>query len=176
MAKKTKPSLIIDSREKQPWSFDGDDAFEEVIVRKLDAGDYSLVGLEDIVSIERKASADELLNNFMTNKKRIYAEIDRMKDYRFKFIIIEQDLETLMDPKSYYINRLKNRRKRPPSPRMPVAIVISNLTTLMLEHDVQIIFAGSRAQNMARGILLAVHELHRKGLIPPQENELGGAL
>lgn len=163
MAKKTKPKIIVDTREKTPWDWDGDEAFEEVIVRKLDAGDYSLEGLEDVVSIERKASADELLNNFMTNKQRIYAEFERMKDYTFKFIIIEQDLETLMDPKSYYINRLKNRRKRPPSPRMPIAIVVSNLTKLMLEHDIHVIFAGSRAQNMARGILLAVHEMHRKG-------------
>jgi ERCC4-type nuclease len=162
---KTKPKIIIDTREKTPWCFDGDEAFEEVIVRKLDAGDYSLDGLEEIVTIERKASADEMLNNFMKNKERIYAEIDRMKDYPYKFIIIEQDLATLMDPKSYYINRLKNRRKRPPSPRMPIAIVISNLTTVMLEHGVHVIFAGSKAQNMARGILLAVHELHRKGLI-----------
>jgi len=167
MPKKTKPKIIVDTREKTPWDFDGDEAFEEVISRKLDAGDYSLEGLEEIVTIERKASADELLNNFMTKtgKNRIYAEMDRMKDYPFKFIIIEQDLETLMDPKSYYINKLKNRRKRPPSPRMPIAIVISNLTTLMLEHGIHVIFAGSRAQNLAKGILLAVYELHRKGLI-----------
>jgi len=161
--KKTKPKLIIDTREKTPWDFDDDEDFEEVIVRKLDAGDYSLVGLEEVVSIERKASADELLNNFMSQKDRIYAEIERMSDYPFKFIIIEQDLETLMDPKSYYINRLANRRKRPKSPRMPIAVVISNLTKMMLEHNVHVIFAGSRAQKLAKGILLAVHEMDRKG-------------
>jgi len=163
MPKKTKPKLIIDTREKTPWDFDGDDAFEEVVYRKLDAGDYSLEGLEEVVSIERKASADELLNNFFTNPDRFYAEMDRMDHYLFKFVIIEQDLETIMNPKSYYINRQKNIRKRPKSPHMPVAVVVSNLTKLMLDRGIHVIFAGSKAQSMAKGILLAVHEMHRKG-------------
>ena len=46
---------------------------------------------------------------------------------------------------------------------MPVAVVTSNLTKLLLEHDVHIIFGGMRAQAMARGILLHAYELHQKG-------------
>jgi len=43
-----KPVLIQDTREKQPWDFEGDDKFAEVKVQKLDYGDYSLEGLEHV--------------------------------------------------------------------------------------------------------------------------------
>jgi ERCC4-type nuclease len=79
---KPKPKLIIDTREKQPWDFEADDAFEEVIYRKLDGGDYSIEGLEDIIVIERKASADELFLNFSQQKKRITAEFERLADHK----------------------------------------------------------------------------------------------
>jgi len=65
---KSKPILIIDTREKQPWCFDDDDDFQEIIHRKLDYGDYSIEGLEDRIFIERKSSANELLSNNDTYK------------------------------------------------------------------------------------------------------------
>ena len=37
--------IIVDTREKYPWEFEGDPAFEDVIYRKLDSGDYSLEGM-----------------------------------------------------------------------------------------------------------------------------------
>jgi hypothetical protein len=46
---------------------------------------------------------------------------------------------------------------------MPPAVVASNLTNLMLEYGVHVVFAGEKAQSMARGILLRAYELHQKG-------------
>lgn len=160
MKKKIKPKLLIDTREKTPFSFDGDDDFSSVEYCKIDAGDYTIDGLQGIVSVERKASADELLNNFIENKQRIYAEFERMKDYKLKFIVVEQDLETLMDPKSYYINRAHKNRQ---SPYMPPAVVLANLIDLMVEHKVAVIFAGSKAAKITKNILLRAYELHQKG-------------
>lgn len=157
---KIKPSIVVDTREKKPWFFEEDEEFEYVYYEKLEAGDYSIKGMEDIITIERKATADELLGNFMTNKARIYAEIDRMRDYKLKFIVIEQDLADLLNTKSYYINKKKWNKR---SPNMPIAIVMSNLTDLMLLHGVQVIFAGSNAQRISRRLLLRAYELHQKG-------------
>ncbi len=160
MKKKIKPKLLIDTREKTPFNFDGDSDFSAIEYCKIDAGDYTIDGLQGVVAVERKASADELLNNFLENKQRIYAEFARMDGYKLKVIVIEQDLETIMTPNSYYINRA---HKNKASPYMPPAVVLSNLIDLMLQHGVQIIFAGSKAANITKKILLRAHELHEKG-------------
>lgn len=157
---KEKPVLIVDTREKLPWDWECDSAFSEVVHEKLDGGDYSIRGLEDIVVIERKASVDELFNNFTKDKKRIVAEFERLKNHKFKVIIIEETFDDVMNPQHYYVNK-KNINRR--SPKMPVAVVASNLTKLMLEQNVHVIFGGTKAQAMARGILLHAYELHQKG-------------
>jgi len=155
-----KPTIIVDTREKQPWDWECDDAFEEVRHEKLDAGDYSIDGMQHIITIERKATVDELFNNFTKDKKRIAAEFDRLKDHPFKFVVIEETCDDIMNPHKYYVNKKKINRQ---SPKMPIAVVTSNLTKLMLENNVQVIFGGLRAQAMARGILLHAYDLHRKG-------------
>ena len=157
---KEKPVLIVDTREKQPWCFDTDDAFSDIIYQKLDGGDYSIQGMEHLITIERKATVDELYMNFTKDKKRIAAEFERLKDHRFKIVVIEESCEDVMNPNKYYVNKKKINRR---SPKMPVAVVVSNLTKLMLEQNVQVIFGGMRAQAMARGILLHAYDLHQKG-------------
>jgi len=157
---KIKPTIIVDTREKLPWDWEDDDAFASVIYRKLDAGDYSIEGLEDVIFIERKASVDELYNNFTTGKKRLAAEFDRVTDHRVKIFIIEETCEDILNPRKYYVNKKKINRK---SPKMPPAVVASSLTNLVLEQNVHVIFGGSRAQSMVRGILLRAWELYQKG-------------
>ena len=157
---KTKPVLIVDTREKTPWDFEGDDAFADIVYRKLDYGDYSIEGLEDVVTIERKASVNELYTNFTTNKKRIKAEFERMQECRFKFLVIEETCENIMNPYMYYVNQKKINKR---NIRMPVAVVASNLTELMVEKDVRVIFGGESAQSMAKGLLLKIYDLSQKG-------------
>jgi ERCC4-type nuclease len=162
-----KPTLIIDTREKIPWDFEYDDAFENIIYKKLDAGDYSIEGMEDIITIERKAGTDELYSNFSnkTKKRQIFAEFERAKDYKFKFLVIEDSCDDIMNPHKYYVNKPNSRGKtiNKRSPKMPIAVVTSGLTKLMLEHNVQVVFGGPRAQAMAKGILLHAYDMHRKG-------------
>lgn len=155
-----KPTLIIDTREKTPWSFERDTDFEAIVHQKLDAGDYALKEIEDICVIERKATVDELFNNFTKDKERIYAEIDRMQNYKYRFIVIEQDLSHILDHQNYYINKAFGARK---NPRMPVAVVASNLTKIMLEHNVHVIFAGKNAKSITKAILFKIYELKTKG-------------
>lgn len=157
---KQKPILIVDTREKTPWDFTNDDAFAEVVFTKLDGGDYSLRGLEDILVIERKATVDELFVNFTTNRERIKAEFERLGKHKFKILVVEETCDDILNPYKYYINKKKINKR---SPKMPVAVVASGLTNLLLEHNVHIIFGGTRAQAMVRGILLRAWELHQAG-------------
>lgn len=165
---KKKPTLIVDTREKQPWDWEDDDAFEDVIYRKLDAGDYSIEGMEHLIMIERKAGVDELYSNFSSKdkKRQIFAEFDRAKDHPVKILVTECSCDDIMNPYGYYVNKPQSKTGRSinrRSPKMPIAVVTSNLTKLMLEYDTKIIFGGIRAQSMVRGILLEAYNLHQKG-------------
>ncbi len=158
-----KPILIVDTREKHPFDFDGDDAFDSIEHTKLDQGDYSLKGLEHIVSVERKASANELYTNLSSKpfRDRFYAEAKRLEEkVRFRFIIVEQDLEDVLNPSSYAINTMHRNKF---SAYMPPALVLGHLIRFMLEHGIHVIFAGSKAKSLAKKILLAVHDMHLKG-------------
>jgi hypothetical protein len=154
--------MLVDTREKLPWDWEPDDAFESVKFLKLDAGDYTLEGLEKIVAVERKASVDELFINFTKDKDRIKAEFERLKDHKFKILMLEFSCEDMMNPTKYYINKRGINRQHP---KMPVAVVAEGVTKLMMEYGVHVIFGGSRAQTMTRGLLLKAYELHGKGLL-----------
>lgn len=155
------PTLIVDSREgKGAWDFEGDEDFAAIEHTKLDAADYAIKGLEHILVIERKASADELYINFTKDRERIKAEFERLKSHPFKFIIVEATCEDVFNPLRYYINKRKLNRG---SPKMPGGVVTSNLIDLMLLNHVQVIFGGDKAQAIAKRILLRAYELHGKG-------------
>ena len=162
MVVKKKPVLIIDTREKKPWDFDGDEDFSEVKFQKLDQGDYAIEGMEDICVIERKAGGDELLNNFFKDKKRILAEMDRFQSCMCPVIVIEETLAELRSPDNYYVNTSRRNRK---SKYMPPAVVLDNLTDIMLLYGVQVIFGGDNAKSMAKRIMLRAWSLQNQNKI-----------
>jgi ERCC4-type nuclease len=159
-AKILKPVIIVDTREKRPWGFEGDEAFEGVAFEKLDVGDYSIRGMEHIVCVERKAGGDELFVNFTKHKERFHAEFERMADHKHKILVIEETCEDILNADKYYINRKKINKG---AHKMPAAVVASGLTNLMLEYGVKVVFAGDKGRSMARGILLHSYQLYRKG-------------
>jgi ERCC4-type nuclease len=165
-----KPTIIIDTREKNPWDFESDDAFFEVIYKKLDAGDYSIEGLQDKVTIERKASVDELFANFSSkpNRNRVFAEFERLKDHSHKFFIIEESCDDVFNPEKYYVNKKKINKS---NPMVPVVTVAHNLTELMLKHNAVVIFAGNKGRSLARGILLRAWKLHQNEGFFDKKNE-----
>jgi len=78
--------VIVDTREKQPFEFTSS-KIDEVVNTKLDTGDYSVAGLEDVLSIERKASVSEFYHNI--TQKRFWAEMERLEKFKHKFIVFE---------------------------------------------------------------------------------------
>ena len=49
-------TVVVDTREQEPYSFDSDKV--SAVRKALPAGDYSLVGLEERVAVERKSLTD----------------------------------------------------------------------------------------------------------------------
>lgn len=84
--------IIKDSRERHGF------IYPNMEICKLDYGDYSVKGLENIISIERKDSISEIFSNLGTkkNKDRFYKELNGLSQYKYKFIVIEATLAQLM--------------------------------------------------------------------------------
>jgi DNA excision repair protein ERCC-4 len=82
--------VVIDTRERLPYQF-------ALPTRKgtLLVGDYSVVGLEDEVAIERK-SADDLLHCLSRDRCRFEEELRRSQRLRYFALVIEGTLRDLV--------------------------------------------------------------------------------
>ena len=142
---KIRPFTIIkDTREKQGYTFEASRTKYHVckgmVVRKLDTGDYSVEGLEDKVCVERKASVVELANNVGVSRRRFDAEIERMKEFPHRFLILEFSLTDLMDfPEGSDVpeKEIKNLR-------ITNKYMLRYLMELQINHGVNVIFCDSK--------------------------------
>ena len=80
-------TIICDSREQDALSFDGFRGIE-VLRHGLKTGDYSISGYEDKICFERKSIAD-LVSTLIGGHERFLREIERMKDFDVKYILVE---------------------------------------------------------------------------------------
>jgi ERCC4-type nuclease len=76
-------TLIVDSREQQALQFKN---FPSE-VRGLRTGDYSLIGFEDVFTVERKSISD-LIGSLTAGRDRFFRELDRMQSYQFKRLLV----------------------------------------------------------------------------------------
>lgn len=86
--------ILIDTREQLPFTFD---AFPGATTEPatLPAGDYSLPGFEDRVSIERK-SLEDLISCLMgSNRDRFERELSRAQHYDLFCVVVEASLDDL---------------------------------------------------------------------------------
>ena len=89
-----KLAIIVDTREQVPYLFT---KFEDVVIIRdnLDCGDYSLVGSETEIMIERKTLSD-LTSSFTAGRERFEDEWKRSEGYKIKFLIIEGRLNDVL--------------------------------------------------------------------------------
>lgn len=158
MSNKQPPVLLVDTREKHPFNFEGDEAFSEIKFQKLDVGDYSLEGFQDKICIERKKDVNELINNFTANKDRLINEMERMASVSHKFMIIESELSEILTPAKYFLAN-KNIKSNLPAASLP-AIVMKGLLDLIFKYNIHVIFAGFKARNITRGLLIKTHNIY----------------
>lgn len=89
--------VAVDTREQAPYHFqdleaDADKGYRPLIVRDqrmtLRTGDYSIVGLQDNVTIERK-SLEDAYGTFGSGRERFERELERMAEMDFAAVVIE---------------------------------------------------------------------------------------
>lgn len=118
------PRVVIDSREKRPY------VFENSVRTKIDAGDYSLEGLETRIAIERK-SLDDLVQTLLHGRVRFAIELAKLKHYEFAAVVIEGSMQDVLA--GNYTSKIK-----------PLAL-LGIICDLQLRFSpVHFIFAGDR--------------------------------
>jgi len=136
--------IITDTREKpnKRFTFESyaDDGIR-VIFSKLDIGDYSLQGKENIVCVEKKESIEEIIRN-LTDKDdsdRFARELEKMKGIKNSYIVTCFSFDDLL-------MGTKHSKITP-------NYIISLLLEIQSKYNVKIMFGGRRAEFLTYKIL-----------------------
>jgi len=117
--------IVIDTREQLPYQFPC-----TTVRAKLDSGDYSLLGYETRVAVERKRPV-ELFQCFTTDRARFEREYQRLASYERAVLVVEGDIEDCATRK----NRWSNVNPK---------VVIKSLISWYAKYGVAPIFASTR--------------------------------
>ena len=143
--------IIIDTREQQPWVFDNYAVSNE----KLDTGDYSIKGFENILCIERKKSVSEIANN--VTEKRFKDVVARMAKCKYSFLLLEFELDDILKYPvgSNVPKKMWDKLKVSPN------YIIKHLVELQIFFDIKVLFCGgpSNAEKIALSIMKKVYEI-----------------
>lgn len=122
------PVIVVDTREQQPYAFDG------AVVKTLTSGDYSIVGLEDQVAVERKSKADAY-SSLGQGRARFRREFERLALLDYAAVVIEDTLAGFL--------------RRPPFTQMNPRSALASLIAWSVRYRVPVYFAGDRAHGRA---------------------------
>jgi len=96
-----KPVALVDTREQTPFPLaeNHPNWFGGEQRATLEAGDYSVEGMENLLALERKSMADAIQST-MAGRARFTRACERLAGFRWKAILIEATYE---DMKSSYL-------------------------------------------------------------------------
>lgn len=144
--------IIIDTREQHPWTFE----HMTKSVAKLDTGDYSLKGLENIFCIERKGSVSEFANNI--TEKRFKDVVERMSQIKHSFLLFEFSLQdVLIYPVGSNVpKKMWDKLKITPK------FILKHINELQLLHNIKILFCddADNAEHIAISLMRKTYELY----------------
>ena len=94
--------VVVDTRETDPLFFRGNKPRKDIpMVRSLlKAGDYSILGFEQMISIERKKTND-LFMCLGHERERFKRELEKLQDYERKWLLIEDREEEVLQSQPY---------------------------------------------------------------------------
>ena len=152
-------TIKIDTREQKPLFF-SDSFITAFLVEKLDVGDYSLVGYEDILTVERKGSTAEFAQNVL--EKRFDRELEKLEKYKHGFVVCEFSMTDLIN---YPINsgipqKLLARIK------ITGDFLLKRMLEYQLQYNTKIILCDSRFQatKVIVSLFKRVHEIHKRAI------------
>lgn len=89
---------MVDTREKLPLDFSRfPNWIAEEKRQKLDAGDYTVEGMEDLLVLERKTLSD-LITTLIQQRPRFFKLCQKMSQYRWRALFIQASYEDVKSP------------------------------------------------------------------------------
>ena len=119
--------IVIDTREKAEYAFPC-----ATVRKKLDAGDYSVEGLEQQVAVERKSLAD-FVHTVIHAMPRFTVELQKLAAMPAACIVVEADLDHV----------LRGRAAETLRSVAPAAVLGAALR-ITLRYHVPVFWCGSR--------------------------------
>jgi ERCC4-type nuclease len=90
-----KPVLIVDTREQLPFDFSRFEGWFSKVKRKaLPLGDYSVEGMENLCTVERKGLSD-LVRSFTTERRVFMRRLQAMARYPYRVLVITAALSEI---------------------------------------------------------------------------------
>ena len=135
-------TVIIDTREQEPYSFDP--RLATAVRRALPAGDYSVDGLEACVAVERK-TLDDFVSTVIHSRERFRAELQKLAACRAACVVVEASIPDI----------LQRRYRGEAHPNA----VLGNALSIILDYRVPVFFCANRqaACHFVLAYLLAAH-------------------
>ena len=135
-------TFIVDTREQEAYSFDS--RLVAVERRALPAGDYSVVGLENTVAVERK-SLDDFVSTVIHDRTRFRKELQKLASYRNACVVVEASV----------LDILLGRYRGGAHPNA----VLGSALSIILDYRIPVFFCSNRqaACQFVQAYLLAAH-------------------
>ena len=134
--------IAIDTREQRPWTFP---VSQRVT---LASGDYSIVGFEHRIAIERKSKPDAY-SSLGRGRERFEREWARLGELDYAAVVIEASLINFLQP--------------PPRCQLHPRAAVGTLASWSVRYGVHVVFADDRrhAAAWALKVLTKFWEQHR---------------
>jgi ERCC4-type nuclease len=85
------PPIVVDTREQRPWTF----ANDSIVATVPTGADYSLLGWEHAIGLERK-NLDDLVGSLTTGRERFMRSLAALRERPFRALVVEADLSTII--------------------------------------------------------------------------------
>jgi ERCC4-type nuclease len=120
--------IAVDTREQRPYRF------QRAVVKTLLTGDYSIVGLEERVAIERKTKEDAY-SSLGRGRARFARELARLARFDYAAIVIESSLPEFLSAPAFS--------------RMNPKAAIRSIVAWSVRYRIGVFFAGDRPHGNA---------------------------
>jgi ERCC4-type nuclease len=130
VAMKSKLPVVIDTSEPVGYAWNFVDELFTTERKSLMTGDYTVAGLEDVLTIERKTLGDAVstvIHQWTRFRKTLY----RMAGMECAIVVIEASVSDVLEHKYE-------------SDAEP-ASVLGKLNSITIDHNIPVVFAGDRA-------------------------------
>lgn len=127
--------ILCDTREQHPWKFES-----PCIPKMLEAGDYTLQGMESVLRIERKGSVGEFVRNCSSDWPRFKAALERLAKFRHVVIVCAFNMRDILSGKW--------------PGQVPPETVLGRLSEIMLDMRIPVLLAGGRAKEVVETMLI----------------------